>query len=271
MAPKRKRPSPVQAQTQAQAQAQPRATRQTRTTGSVNGDINQSTTKEHLSQSRVVGHTNPITMITSTTPSTSAPSPATVSTGADQAEQGTGHQPDRNIDKVVLGDICFRAWYPSCYPKELLGDFTGSSLRGEKSDKAVSIPNGSVPSGSEEATGAKPQSRRDRDHHPMLDRLYVCPWCFKYSKELVAWWEHVRMCERQGSIPGTKVYSHPKGRRTVLVPSGPVTKPLRGRRGTAGPKMVERVVEDEGEWSVWEVDGANDVVSISYCPFQSWD
>ncbi|KAJ4293012.1 SAS complex subunit [Collariella sp. IMI 366227] len=94
----------------------------------------------------------------------------------------------------------------------------------------------------------------------MLDRLYVCPCCFKYSKELVTWWEHVRWCERQGVVPGKKIYTHPKGRRTVLVPAGPAPKQGRGKRGSIGQKMIEEVVQDQGEWSIWEVDGETDVL-----------
>ena len=210
---------------------------------------------EPMVQSHTVGHTKPITMATSTTRPQPAPIPTTSTTMPGQTERGAGQQPERNIDKVVLGDICFRAWYASCYAKELLGDFSSNGTKGE---------NGAVGS-ADETTGGKTQARRDRDtHQPILDRLYVCPCCFKYSKELVAWHEHVQMCERQAFVPGTKIYVHPKGRRTVLVPSGPAPKPMRGKRGSAGPKMVERVVQDEGEWSIWEVDGAKDVVSLFY-------
>jgi hypothetical protein len=108
--------------------------------------------------------------------------------------------------------------------------------------------------------GEKTQGRRDRVSHHMLDRLYVCPSCFKYSKELVTWCAHARWCARRGHVPGRKVYTHPRGRRTVLVPSGPPLKQGRGKRGVAGQKMVEEVVQDEGEWSIWEVDGETDVV-----------
>jgi hypothetical protein len=27
-----------------------------------------------------------------------------------------------------------------------------------------------------------------------VERLYVCQWCFKYSRELLAFWGHVRVC-----------------------------------------------------------------------------
>ncbi|KAK3486237.1 acyl-CoA N-acyltransferase [Neurospora crassa] len=165
---------------------------------------------------------------------------------SDRPERAPGERPDRNIDKVVLGDICFRAWYPSYYGKEVLGEGPPSV--------GTTIANGTNPS-NQAAHGHQP-------HHqpPMLDRLYVCPCCFKYSKELVAWRRHVCLCEARGHIPGTKVYVHPKGRRTVLVPTGPAPKPGRGKRGSIGQKMVEEVIQDEGEWSIWKVDGAEDML-----------
>lgn len=219
---------------------------------------------EPMVQSHTVGHTKPITMATSTTRPQPAPIPTASSTMPGQTERGAGQQPERNIDKVVLGDICFRAWYPSCYAKELLGDFSSNGTKSDKGAKGTPIAtNGAV--GSADETAGATQARRDRDNQqPILDRLYVCPCCFKYSKELVAWRQHVQMCERQGFVPGKKIYVHPKGRRTVLVPSGPAPKPMRGKRGSAGPKMVERVVQDEGEWSIWEVDGTKDVVSLIF-------
>lgn len=194
--------------------------------------------------------------------------------------RGSGHggsrtgttETDRNIDKVVLGNVIFRAWYPSYYGKEVLGDVSAASstAKGGKGGKSGGKPGaGSKTSGNaggskagskDDATGAKGQGRRDRDNPPMLDRLYVCPCCFKYSKELVSWLEHVRVCERQRFIPGNKIYVHPKGRRTILVLSGPAPKPARGKRASGGQKMVEEVVHDEGEWSVWEVKGEKDVL-----------
>jgi len=171
---------------------------------------------------------------------------------AGAAEKPPGSRPDRNIDKVVFGNICFRAWYPSYYGKEVLGDLSGSS-----SAKSLSIP---VPNGtSKEESGVKVQARRDTP--PMLDRLYVCPSCFKYSKELVTWWEHVCVCKLRSLVPGKKIYTHPKGQRTVLVPATTGSKSGRGRRANAAGKMVEEVVQDKGEWSIWEVDGEQDVVS----------
>lgn len=215
-------------------------------------------------QSVSLGRNKPIIMTTSVAQASQQPSskPNGTADGAAKAPD----RPDRNIDKVVLGDICFRAWYPSYYGKEVLGDISGNSTKGGKDAK--SNGNGTAShqhhdhDAKDDTSGGKAHGRRDRDNHaPMLDRLYVCPCCFKYSKELVTWWEHVRWCERRGVVPGKKIYTHPKGKRTVLVPWGPAPKQGRGKRSSVGQKMVEEVVQDEGEWSIWEVDGENDVVS----------
>lgn len=157
---------------------------------------------------------------------------------------------DRNIDKVVLGDLCFRTWYPSYYGKEVLGDTSGNARSG-----------GGSKDGGQDAS-MKNMSRRDKDNQPMLERLYVCPCCFKYARELVAWRGHVRLCERKMNVPGKKVYTHPRGRRKVLIAyDGKGPGPKR-RRGDGGVRYVEDIVQDEGEWSIWEVDGEKDVVSL---------
>jgi len=188
-------------------------------------------------------------------------------------------EPDRNIDKVVLGDICFRAWYPSYYGKEVLGEGAGNHVnhtkggkdgRGGKPGGGPATTNGTGGGCKDDTNGANAHSRRERDVQPILDRLYVCPCCFKYSKELVTWWEHVRVCERHGVVPGNKIYIHPKGQRTVRVPSGLPPKPVRGKRASGGQRIVEEVVQDQGEWSIWEVDGAKDVVSrLSHEPIRA--
>jgi len=64
------------------------------------------------------------------------------------AVQRNGEKPaDLNIRSVVLGDICFKTWYPSFYPEELVG----------------------------------------RE----VERLYVCQWCFKYSKDVIPYLAHI--------------------------------------------------------------------------------
>ncbi|KAF9872778.1 MOZ/SAS family protein [Colletotrichum karsti] len=157
---------------------------------------------------------------------------------------------DRNIDKVMLGNICFRAWYPSYYGKEVLGDASASAKGGGKHPP----PDLSTTT---TGAGAKNNHRKGADA-PILDRLYVCPVCFKYSKELVAWWGHVRVCERGGTVPGRRVYTHPRGRRLVRreVPRAAGG----GKKGNVAARFTEEVVTDEGEWSVWEVDGEQDVL-----------
>lgn len=158
---------------------------------------------------------------------------------------------DRNIDKVVLGNICFRTWYPSYYGKEVLGDSSAHAHKG-----------GSKDAGGKDQSGGKSSSRKDRDHPLVLERLYVCPSCFKYSKELVAWWGHVRVCGRRANIPGRKIYIHPQGRRKVLVPHDVRAPGNKRRRGEGNVRYVEEIVQDEGEWSIWEVDGETDGVSL---------
>ncbi|KAH8661523.1 acyl-CoA N-acyltransferase [Tricladium varicosporioides] len=91
---------------------------------------------------------------------------------------------ERNIDNVIFGDVSFKAWYPSWYPKEIIGE---KALDG----KGVGI---------------------------VVDTLYVCGSCFAYSKGVVEWVRHCRVCEH--GVPGCKVYTHGKG-----------------------------------NWEVWEVDG----------------
>ncbi|KAM0452121.1 hypothetical protein ACHAPV_009638 [Trichoderma viride] len=155
---------------------------------------------------------------------------------------------DRNIDKVVLGNLCFRTWYPSYYGKEVLGATSGNAKGGSKDGPAE--------------TGGKAPAKKEKDGAPMLERLYVCPCCFKYAKELVAWWGHVKLCQQRAHIPGKKVYIHPKGRRMVYVAQdgssrGPGQKK---RRGEGNIRYVEEIVQDEGEWSLWEVDGEQDVL-----------
>ncbi|KAF4471569.1 histone acetyltransferase [Fusarium albosuccineum] len=155
---------------------------------------------------------------------------------------------DRNIDKVMLGNLCFGTWYPSYYGKEVLGDSSGNAGKGGSKDAGAK----------DQSSGGKSSSRRDREHPPVLERLYVCPSCFKYSKEIVAWWGHVGICERRTNIPGRKIYTHPQGRRKVLVPHDTRAPGAKRRRGEGNIRYVEEIVQDEGEWSIWEVDGEKD-------------
>ncbi|KAL7919005.1 acyl-CoA N-acyltransferase [Trichoderma austrokoningii] len=154
---------------------------------------------------------------------------------------------DRNIDKVVLGNLCFRTWYPSYYGKEVLGATSGNAKGGSKDGLGE--------------TGGKAPAKKEKDGTPMLERLYVCPCCFKYAKELVAWWGHVKLCQQRAHVPGKKIYVHPKGRRMVYVAQDGSRGPgQKKRRGEGNIRYVEEIVQDEGEWSLWEVDGEQDVL-----------
>ncbi|KAI1809110.1 acyl-CoA N-acyltransferase [Poronia punctata] len=150
---------------------------------------------------------------------------------------GTPHS-DRNIDQVVFGNICFKAWYPSYYGKEVLGDVSAT-----------------VGGGHAKIGGGK----RDK---LLLDRLYICPCCFKYSRELEPWRGHMEQCERKARVPGMKIYTHP--RRSIMASatdkdvSSDLNLPTGASRGKGKGKSSEKAEGDtanHGEWSVWEVDG----------------
>ena len=200
--------------------------------------------------------------------SQSKPQPKPTPSSASPAQpRGTIPSTDRNIDKVVLGDICFRAWYPSYYPKDILFDLSSPAHTHPPHQPHHNDE------GSKDGGKGGHHSHKHREPPPILDRLCVCPCCFKYSKELVSWWEHVRICEARAHVPGRKIYTHPKGQRTVLVPApgttAPVSKTMRGgKRNSVAAKMVEEVVRDEGEWSIWEVDGEKEGVSLSCLSLQ---
>ncbi|KAF2753610.1 hypothetical protein EJ05DRAFT_444564 [Pseudovirgaria hyperparasitica] len=58
---------------------------------------------------------------------------------------------------------------------------------------------------------------------PPTERLLVCQWCFKYSKEIFPYLTHTKVCPlRNGPPPGTKIYS--KGRYTLHELDGEVDK-----------------------------------------------
>ena len=100
---------------------------------------------------------------------------------------------ERNIDNVIFGDVTFKAWYPSWYPKEIIGE---KALNGD--GKGI-----------------------------VVGKLYVCKRCFGYGKVVTEWVRHTKVCERE--VPGRKIYDHGK----------------------------------DGLWSIWEVDGGVETVSLS--------
>lgn len=249
--------------------------------GAVSTKNGRSTTKETpaLVAPHTVGQSKPITLATSISqPQDQQHQPHIASTTSDRPEHRgarteSGDGLPRNVDKVVLGNIIFRTWYRSCYPKELIGDFSANSntTKGGNGGGTAGVnatgPADLLSLAREDGEGDRGQTgnghgKGNQDVPNMLERLYVCPCCFKYSKELVAWVGHVRMCEENAIIPGEKIYVHPKGKRTVLVPSGlpPPKASGRGKRAATAPRMVEEVVQDEGEWSIWRVDGEKDIL-----------
>ncbi|CAK7568386.1 MAG: SAS complex subunit [Sporothrix epigloea] len=204
---------------------------------------------------------------------TSAPTLAASLVATPTAPPSSPSQPDRNIEKVVLGEICFKAWYPSYYGKEVLGDTAGNTHPGRgnaQQAKGASKENhhNTASHQSQQHASGHSQSGKDKDGQPILERLYVCPFCFKYSKEIVPWHGHVQVCESNFHIPGEKIYVHPRGIRNIRVPVSPVTSsavPTTGsKRRRVGSEAdvhhVEQTVKDEGEWSIWEVDGEKDVL-----------
>lgn len=186
----------------------------------------------------------------------STPQPAKPARKQQTVKQNQSHEQkktssaDRNIDKVVFGNVCFSTWYHSPYGTEALGGISGNSV------KATSA-NGPQDATSKEESILNATSKKAKEDK--LDRLYVCPCCFKYSKELVPWWQHVHLCERRGYVPGEKIYTHPKGRQNRQVPDGSAAAHKgqgRKRKHSDVPaNPVEDPAEDQGEWSIWEVDG----------------
>ncbi|RCI12701.1 hypothetical protein L249_1258 [Ophiocordyceps polyrhachis-furcata BCC 54312] len=157
---------------------------------------------------------------------------------------------DRNIDKVVLGNLCFRTWYSSQYGKEVFDNNVYNTNSNNNNSSSNSHHNNS----NSNTTQAMTSSSHKREPPRMLERLYVCPCCFKYARELVAWRGHVRLCERRRHVPGHKIYVHPRTRRRREdgKDSG------EGFKRRRAESCVDHLAESEGEWSIWEVDGDKD-------------
>lgn len=127
-----------------------------------------------------------------------APSPST-QIATEHKPNGTPAKSSKNVDKVVYGDLLFDCTYTSRHVREIIGD--------------------------------KVAEGKD-----VLDRLCVCPHCFKYTQEIVKYLGHIKVCPRrkggsEGMVPGKMVYKHGES------------------------------------WEVWEVDGEDDQVRIACsCP-----
>ncbi|KAJ2904563.1 Males-absent on the first protein [Zalerion maritima] len=200
---------------------------------------------------------------------------------------------ERNIEKVMLGSLCFDTWYTSYYSKDVLGDNHPGGGKGGKAVSSNSNHNNNYasPAGSASANDSsdpRPEHNHVHSHGkggvttkeddgakvpgrannaiPVLERLYVCPCCFKYSKELVTWWAHVRYCQSKRHVPGEKIYVHPKGVSRMPPSRGHSTPSVSSRRGSfvkraaAAAAEEAREVHNEGEYSIWEVDGEKDTL-----------
>ncbi|KAF8866359.1 acyl-CoA N-acyltransferase, partial [Acephala macrosclerotiorum] len=89
---------------------------------------------------------------------------------------------ERNIGDVCLGDTRFATWYPSWYPKEILGEKT---LQLAEDGKSMGI---------------------------VVPVLYICPMCFAYSKDGEEWKQHRKGCEKKNHIPGQEIYVKNRGK-----------------------------------------------------------
>lgn len=76
---------------------------------------------------------------------------------------------ERNIDSVVFGDVLFKSWYWSGYPKEIVGE---AKANGEGKE--------------------------------VVKTLYVCKKCFGYAKVVEEWVRHCRVCAK--GVPGRRIY-----------------------------------------------------------------
>ncbi|KAG8162187.1 hypothetical protein KVR01_007952 [Diaporthe batatas] len=248
-------PPPPTQQQQQQQQQQRQQQRMPSNASSV-APMTQLPSRSARSSDRVPANTSKPCLQPLTKPAQRTPKPAKKTQQHPSKEHKKPNTAERNIDKVVFGNICFSTWYHSPYGTEALGDVSGNSVKSANSNG----PSSQDGNGKDDAP-ANATSRKTKEDK--LDRLYVCPCCFKYSKELVPWWEHVHQCERRGYVPGDKIYTHPKSQRARHpVPADGTAAASKGiGRKRKAPDAAAQPVEDQdplegqGEWSIWEVDG----------------
>lgn len=122
----------------------------------------------------------------------------------------------RNIGQVVLGDLCFETWFHSPYPDTVVyGEHyhTPRPALNEEHNK----------NGHTEIVTA-----------PLIDRLYVCPHCFKYTRQVADYVEHLSRCLQNVAESGE-------------------WRPV--------PHSAEKVYEWDG-YTIWDVDGEREKL---YC------
>lgn len=244
-------PLPLPLPQQHQQQSQPQRTPSNAHSA---GPMTQLPSRSARSADRVPANTSKPCLQSPTKSAQRTPKPAKKSQQHPSKEHKKPKTAERNIEKVVFGNICFSTWYHSPYGTEALGDVSGNSVKSGNSNGPSSQDGNVKDDGPANATSRK--TKEDK-----LDRLYVCPCCFKYSRELVPWWQHVHQCERRAYIPGQKIYTHPKGQHARhAVPAGgtgsaPKATGRKRKAPETSPQSAEDPVEDQGEWSIWEVDG----------------
>ncbi|PQE19331.1 histone acetyltransferase protein [Rutstroemia sp. NJR-2017a BVV2] len=160
---------------------------------------------------------------------------------------------ERNIKEVVFGDICFKSWYSSWYPREIIGMNHGAGGAGELGGGHVG--SGGVTKGNKSGNGKGngKGSAGAAASATQVERLWVCGWCFAYSLSKGEMGVHREVCRRRvEGPPGRRIYVH-------------------AERSGDGDEVgdgdgMDREGEEKGEWSVWEVDGEEEVVSFLSFP-----
>ncbi|PQE07904.1 MOZ SAS family protein [Rutstroemia sp. NJR-2017a WRK4] len=143
---------------------------------------------------------------------------------------------ERNIKEVVFGDICFKSWYSSWYPREIIGVNHGAGELG-----GGHVGSGEVTKGNKSGKGNGKGGGGAGTGATQVERLWVCGWCFAYSLSRGEMGVHREVCRRRvEGPPGRRIYVHDEG-------------------GGDADEVGDGEGEEKGEWSVWEVDGEEEV------------
>lgn len=122
----------------------------------------------------------------------------------------------RNIDMVVLGNLRFGTWYFSPYPESVI---FGSDHHAMKAQTNGDMKNGHI----------------EKSVMPMIPKLHVCPYCFKYTTSPAEYVSHLHIHTKQ-------IETDPEGWWPV-------------------PKTALKVYEFDG-YTVWDIDGEQEKL---YC------
>ena len=104
-------------------------------------------------------------------------------------------QLERNILKVVLGNLLFETCYPSLYPEEALYHDTTITTNNNNNNDDDDDDDNNHDDNDDGHGHQRGEARAGPNAHtsqrPPLDRLYVCPWCFRYGRELMPYLTHM--------------------------------------------------------------------------------